>query len=110
MEDPETKQAVEKESLKILKKMAFPNMEKTEATGQNLHKLMSCISLRLLVVEGMRNLLQDHIDKKQAQLQQDPGAATTKPGALKTMGKKLGCTLYTCTLYTPSFAVFGLSA
>ena len=104
MEDPETKQAVEKESLKILKKMAFPNMEKTEATGQN------CISLRLLVVEGTRNLLQDHIDKKQAQLQQDPGAATTKPGALKTMGKKLGCTLYTCTLYTPSFAVFGLSA
>ena len=98
MDDPETKQAMEKDSLKILKRMAFPNMDKVEGGGGNLPKLMTCISTRLLVLEGTKGLLQDYVQKQQEQLQQDPAAATTKGGSLKTMVSKLGCTLYTCTL------------
>ena len=92
---------MEKESLKILKRMAFPNMDKIESAGANLPKLVSCISTRMVILEEAKALLQIHVTKKMEKLKADQATSETitKTGSVKTMERKLGCRA-TCTLHT----------
>ena len=84
------KQAMEKESLKILKRMAFPNMDKIESAGANLPKLVSCISTRMVILEEAKALLQIHVTKKLEKLKADQATSETitKPGSVKTMERE----------------------
>ncbi|OLQ03516.1 hypothetical protein AK812_SmicGene13537 [Symbiodinium microadriaticum] len=91
LEDPEVKQAMEKESLKILKRMAFPNMDKIESAGANLPKLVSCISTRMVILEEAKALLQIHVTKKMEKLKADQATSETitKTGSVKTMERMM---------------------